>query len=89
VTAMDRFETTLMSEAQADPTVLDLYDFEEAAKQRAKFLGVPQSLLRSDAQKEKLRDSRKAVQQQQQQQAAGQQMQQSLGEAAVQRLAAA
>jgi len=89
VTAMDRFETTLMSESQADPTVLDIYDFEEAAKQRAKFLGVPQSLLRSDDQVAKLRDSRKAVQQQQQQQAAGQQMQQSLGEAAIQRLAAA
>lgn len=89
VTAMDRFETTLMSEAQADPTVLDLYDFEEAAKQRSKFLGVPQSLLRSDDQVAKLRDSRKAVQQQQQQQAAGQQLQQSLGDAAVQRLAAA
>ncbi len=89
VTAMDRFETTLMSEAQADPTVLDLYDFEEAAKQRGKFLGVPQSLIRSDNDVARLRDARKNAQQQQQQQAAGQQMQQSLGEAAVQRLAAA
>lgn len=88
VTAMDRFETTLMSEAQADPTVLDLYDFEEAAKQRGKFLGVPQSLIRSDNDVAKLRDARKNEQQRQQQQAAGQQLQQSLGEAAIQRVAA-
>lgn len=28
VTAMDRFEASLIAEAQADPTVLDVYDFE-------------------------------------------------------------
>lgn len=69
VTAMDRFENTLMLEAQADPTVIDLYDFEEAARERGKFLGIPQKVMRTQDGVDKLRDERKKTQQQAQQQA--------------------
>jgi hypothetical protein len=79
VTAMDRYETTLMQEAQADPTVLDVYDFEAAARERSKFLGVPQSLIRTQDDVDKLRDARKEAQQGQQQQ----QMQQQVAADAV------
>lgn len=74
VTAMDRFETTLMQEAEADPTVLDLYDFELAARERSKYLGVPQSLLRTDDKVDALREARTNQQKAQQQQVMQQQM---------------
>ena len=74
VTAMDRFEQTLMMEAQADPSVLDVYDFELAARERSKHLGVPQLLLRTSDKVDALRDSRKQAQQNQQQQAMQQQV---------------
>lgn len=74
VTAMDRFETTLMQEAQADETVLDIYDFEAAGRQRSQYLGVPQSLIRSADDVDKLREARKKAQQGQQQQQMQQQV---------------
>lgn len=89
VSAMDRMEATLMQEAQADQTVLDLYDFEEAARERSNFLGVPQRVMRSAESVQKLRDERANAQKSQQQQQAGMQMQQTAGEAAINRLAAA
>ena len=71
---MDRYENTLMLEAQADPTVLDLYDFEEAARERGGFLGIPQKLMRTQEKVDKLRDSRKEQQAKQQQQMQQQEM---------------
>lgn len=67
VTAMDRLETTLISEAQADPTVLDVYDFPAAVRERAEFLGVPKSVIRTQESVEKLQKARKDVQAERQQ----------------------
>lgn len=86
VTAMDRLETTLMAEAQADPTVLDLYDFEAATRERADFLGVPKSVIRKRVAVDALREQRKQVAKEQQQQAQAQGMQQMAGQAAADRL---
>ena len=88
VTAMDRMETTLMAEAQADPSVLDVYDFEIAARERGDFLGVPKRVIRTQKQVDALRKTRKDVAQEQQQKAQATQMQQVAGEAMINKLAA-
>lgn len=88
VTAMDRFETTLMSEVQMDEGVLDLYDFEAAARFRADFLGVPKPTIRSPEKVDEIRKQRQDAQKQQQQQAASQQMQQVAGEEMLKRATA-
>ncbi|OGT02872.1 MAG: phage tail protein [Gallionellales bacterium RBG_16_57_15] len=88
VTAMDRLETTLLAEAQADPGVLDVYDFEAAARERSDFLGVPKSVIRTQKQVDSLRDTRKKVQQEQQQKAQAAGMQQVAGEAMINKMAA-
>jgi hypothetical protein len=74
VNVMDRFEMDLLNTAQAaqDPSVLDLYDFEGAKKEKSRLLGVPQKLIRTPAQVQKIREARQQAQQQamaQQQQA--------------------
>ena len=74
VTAMDRLETALIAEAQADPTVLDIYDFEEAARTRSEFLGVPQRVMRSKEKVNALRDAREQKQAEMQQSAMGQEI---------------
>lgn len=74
VSAMDRFEASLIAEAQADPTVLDVYDFEMAARERSNFLGVPQRVMRSKDKTASLRDAREQKQAEQQADAMGQQM---------------
>lgn len=74
VTAMDRFETALMMEAQADQGVLDLYDFEEAGRERSKFLGVPQKLIRSQDDVDRIRKTKQQAMQDQQQQQMQQQV---------------
>ena len=88
VTAMDRFETTLMSEVQLDEGILDLYDFEVAARYRADFLGVPKKTIRSPEAIADIRKMKQEAQQKQQQQMAGQQMQQVAGEEMIKRVAA-
>lgn len=45
VTAMDRYEQGMLVEAQAVPTVLDVYDWDEAQRHKAKLLGVPLKLI--------------------------------------------
>ena len=74
VTAMDRFEASLIAEAQADPTVLDVYDFELAARERSGYLGVPQRLMRTPEKIASLREAREQKQAEQQADAMGQQM---------------
>jgi len=88
VTAMDRMETTLISEAQADPSVLDVYDFEAAARERSDFLGVPKSVIRTQKQVDKLRDARKQHQADQQAQAQAGVLQQTAGAALINKMAA-
>jgi hypothetical protein len=88
VTAMDRMETTLISEAQADPSVLDVYDFEAAARERADFLGTPKSVIRTQKQVDDLRRARKQHQADQQAQAQAGVLQQTAGAALINKIAA-
>lgn len=89
VTAMDRLELTLMQEAQADPSVLDMYDFEAAVQLRADNLGVPNKVIRNEAAIKKLRANREAVAKQKQQETQSAQLTQTAGEAMINRAAAA
>lgn len=73
VTAMDRMEEGILMKAQTMPEHKDIYDFEEADKLRAQFLGVPGKVMRTDKQLIALREARAKLQEQekaQQQQAA-------------------
>lgn len=88
VNAMDRLENTLLMEAQADPTVLDTYDFEAAVKLRGAALGVPTSVMRSQADIDARREMRKQEQGQAQQQAAMQEMATKSAPALVKQMAA-
>lgn len=66
VMAMDRYEQTLFQEAAVDPSVLDIYDLDVAARERATLLGVPSKLLRSDKDVDQVREDRKQAQAKQQ-----------------------
>lgn len=75
VAAMDRYEERLLVQAQARPDVLDNYDWDDAARRRGEYLGVPQSLILSHEKVVELRKVRedrqaKALQQQQAMEAA-------------------
>lgn len=63
ITAMDTFETTLIQEAQVNPNSLDTYDWDGAAAERGKLLGVPAKLLRSADEIAAVRDARQKAQQ--------------------------
>jgi hypothetical protein len=89
VAAMDRFEVALVQEAQIDPTVVDVYDLDAAARERSVLLGVPQKLLRDAKALKQLRDARLKAQQQAQQQAVAEQGQLDMQGAMAQRMAAA
>lgn len=69
VAAMDRFELALAQEAAVDPSVLDVYDMEGAARERAHLLGVPVKLLRDARDVAKVRDAKAKQQAAAQQQA--------------------
>lgn len=71
VAAMDRHEGILLNEAKlTGPAILDTYDWDAAARERADLLGVPAKLVRNEDDVKKIRDSRaKAMQQAQAQQA--------------------
>lgn len=45
VAAMDRYEMGLMQKSQINAEILDIYDWEEAERKRADYLGVPAGLL--------------------------------------------
>lgn len=77
VAAMDRFEYALANEAAATgkQDLLDIYDWEAAARQRAENLGVPLKLLKTE-------DRLKAERDQQAQQQAKQGAAQAAGQAA-------
>jgi len=71
VAAMDRFESTLAQEVAATgkTELLDNYDFDGAARERAELLGVPMKLIPAARKVEKMREERAAKQAEQQQQA--------------------
>lgn len=69
--AMDRYETSLISESQIDPNVLDNYDTDEASRLRAELGGVPAKLMRKKEDVQAIRAKSEQQQQEQQQQAQG------------------
>lgn len=69
VAAMDQHETVLLNESEAVPTVLDTYDWDEAARERGRLLGVPAKLIRSPKQIATVRKARTEAQAQAEQQA--------------------
>ena len=68
VTAMDRLETTMGAKLELKPELADIYDWEEADRLRAQYLGVPGKLMRSEDDIAAIRQSRAQAQQQAQQQ---------------------
>ena len=89
VDAMDRYEATLGQEAAVDPGVLDVYDWQEAARARAQLLGVPQKLVRDKRTTLAIQQQKAAQAAAQQQDAVQQQGQVALQEAAAKRVAMA
>jgi len=87
VAAMDRFELALAQEAQIDPTVLDVYDLDEAARTRGQLLGVPHTLIRDAKKVAAIRDRRQKAEQAAQQQVVQQQGQMEMQGAVAQRVA--
>lgn len=89
VDAMDRYEATLAQEAAIDPSVLDVYDWEEAARRRGLGLGVPQELVRDRASTQKVRDAKAAAAEKASQQAVQLQGEVAQQDAMAQRMATA
>lgn len=87
VAAMDRYELALAQESQIDPSVLDVYDLEAAARERGHLLGVPQKLIRDKRATATVRKGREAAQAEMQQQQVATQGQLSMQDAMAQRAA--
>lgn len=62
VSAMDRHEAAIGTQSQVKPEILDTYDWDEAARTRAKLLGVPAKLVRSADDVETIREGRAQAQ---------------------------
>jgi head-to-tail connecting protein len=89
VTAMDRYEQSLLIEAPVVPDVLDVYDFEEASRERSRLLGIPQKLIRDSKKVDARRKARLEAQQAAQEQAMAANGQAEMQGAMAQRMAAA
>ena len=63
--AVERLYQLAMSVAQIDPSIMDLINHDEAIKTRANLLGVPKTVLRSQADVDTIRQLRMEQQQQQ------------------------
>ena len=87
--AMDRHEQSLMAEAQVKPDVLDTFDLEEAARWRARTLGLPSEVIRDAKATDKLRKDRAEAQAAARQAEAEQQAQAASAEAMAANMAAA
>jgi len=92
VTAIERLMGDASVMAQVDPTVLDNIDTDEAVRQTAKGLGVPDSIIRPADKVAQFRQQKQAAQQQQAQQQMGTEVTgdvlKSAGSAAAQRMVA-
>jgi hypothetical protein len=74
VAAMDRFEQDLYGQAAVDREALDIYDLDEARREKAHLLGVPARLIRTNDKVKEIRDRReKKEAEQRQAEAAAQQ----------------
>jgi hypothetical protein len=87
VSALDRYEMSLAQEAQIDPSVLDVYLLEDAARERGHLLGIPAKLMRDQKSVDKIRTARAEAQAQQQQAAMAAQGQVEMQGAMAQRVA--
>lgn len=67
VVAMDRMETGIITKSQTKPELMDIYDWEEADRLRAQYLGVPGKLMRSDDDIDVIRKARAEEAQRQEQ----------------------
>lgn len=67
VVAMDRMETGIITKSQTKPELMDIYDWEEADRLRAQYLGVPGKLMRSDDDIDVIRKARAEEAKQQEQ----------------------
>lgn len=92
VSAIERFMGDVTVMAQVDPTVLDNVDTDEAARQVAKGLGTPDSIIRPADKVAEFRKQKQAAAAQQQQQQMGMEVQgdvmKSIGSAAASRMVA-
>lgn len=91
VSAIDTYVGGAMAIKAADPTsdVMDNIDMDEAQRFKGEALGVPSSVIRSTAARDKIRSDRAQAQQEAQEQAQQQMMQQQAGEAAMKQQGAA
>ncbi len=64
VIAIETYEQSLMIAAQADPNVLDIYDFDKGNREKATLKGVPQAVMRDERAVNKIREDRSKAQQQ-------------------------
>ena len=88
VDAMDRFEQSLGNAAalSQDPSVMDVYDWDEAGRERGMLIAIPQKLMRDKKAVEQLRADRAKAQQEAQQAAMQAQGQAEAQSAMAQRL---
>lgn len=63
VDAMDRYEQSLLAEFQIDPQIIDVYDLEEASRERSKLLGIKPKLIRDAKKVDAIRGERQKAQQ--------------------------
>lgn len=63
VSAMDRFEMSLMQAAQTRPEVMDVYRWDEAQREKGEKLGVPLSLIVTEDELAEIREKQNAMQQ--------------------------
>lgn len=89
VSAIDQFVAGAAALAPIDPTVMDNIDMDEAQRFKGEALGVPSAVIRSKADRDKIREDRAQAQQAAQEQAQQQAMQQQAGEAALKQQGAA
>jgi hypothetical protein len=66
VTAMDQFEDRLVSRSEVNPQEMDVYNWEDADRERAKALGVPGKLMRKPEEIDALREARAQARMQEQ-----------------------
>lgn len=74
VAAIQQFEANLMELAQAFPEVIDIYDTDAAAREKAMALGVPMTVIRAQSDVDALRQQKQQAAQQQQMAQVGMQM---------------
>lgn len=89
VDSMDRYEQSLLAEFAIDPQIIDVYDMEQASRERSKLLGVNPKLIRDTKKVDAIRAERQKAMQAQQAQAMQQNGQAEMQGAMAQRMATA